>query len=65
MPIARQYEAWLDRLRKPVAKVLSKGLKTNRSPYHILATGHDPFVDPEAATVKRFFLSRLSDLAFV
>ena len=53
----------LDKLRKAVVKALSKGLKTNRSPYLILATGHDPFVDPEAAAFKRI-LSRLRDLAF-
>ena len=53
----------LDKLRKAVVRALSKGLKSNRSPYLVLATGHAPFVDPEAATFKRI-LSRLRDLAF-
>ena len=52
-----------DKIRAAVVKVLSKGLKKNRSPHLILATGHDPFVDPEAAAFKPV-LSRLRTLAF-
>ena len=46
-----------------MVKALSKGLKTKRSPYLVLASGHDPFVDPEAAAFRRI-LSRLRNLAF-